>query len=159
MCDRTQAASKSVDHYSISSDKLRLDVSAIHSFLTRSYWAPGISRAAVERSIEHSLCFGLYAGDKQVGFARVVTDLTAIAYLADVFILEEYRGRGLSRQLVQYIMEFPDLQQVRGWLLATRDAHGLYAQFGFRALPEPGKLMSRKGGGSLTDSGAASVGN
>jgi GNAT superfamily N-acetyltransferase len=148
---------KMLDHCTVSSDKARLDVDMIHSFLSRSYWAPGISRAAVERSIEHSLCFGLYVEDEQVGFARVVTDLTAIAYLADVFILEEYRGLGLSKRLVQYIMEFPDLQQVRGWLLATRDAHSLYTQFGFHALPEPGKFMSRKGSGSLADPPAASA--
>lgn len=118
----------------LSTDKSKLDPSVIHDFLTTSYWAKGCSMDNVLRRIENALCFGVYADDKQVGFARVITDKVTFAYIADVFILENYRGQGLSKQLMAYIMAYPDLQNLRRWLLATQDAHGLYAQFGFAPL-------------------------
>jgi len=130
------------DGYTISTDPARLDLDVIHDFLTRSYWAAGIPRATVERSLRHSLCFGVYAGQEQVGFARVVTDLATFAYLADVFVVEGHRGRGLSKWLMECVTSHPDVKDVRRWHLVTRDAHGLYAQFRF-AEPPPGKHMER----------------
>jgi GNAT superfamily N-acetyltransferase len=127
-------------HYRVSTDPRRLDVDVIHGFLTRSYWAEGIPRSLVERSMQNSLCFGVYDDDRQVGFARVVTDRATYAYVADVFVLEEYRGRGLSKWLLECVLAHPDLQGLRRWQLSTRDAHSLYARFGFEA-PEPGNLM------------------
>ncbi|MEC5399870.1 GNAT family N-acetyltransferase [Uliginosibacterium sp. H1] len=121
--------------YEISTDPARLDVTVIHAFLSQTYWSPGVPRAVVERAISGSLCFGLYHQGEQVGFARVVTDRATFAYLADVFVLDAHRGKGLSKWLVQVIVEHPDLQGLRRFLLATRDAHGLYRQFGFT---EPG---------------------
>jgi GNAT superfamily N-acetyltransferase len=126
----------------VSTDPARLDLGAIHGYLTGSYWAAGISRSVVERSLRHSLGFGVYRGDELVGFARVVTDLATFAYLADVFVLDAYRGRGLSKWLMECILEHPDLRDVRRWHLVTRDAQGLYAKFGF-AEPPPGKHMER----------------
>lgn len=116
----------------ISTDRSKLDLDAIHSFLSRSYWAEGIPRETVARSIENSLCFGVYDGARQIGFARVISDFATYAYLADVFILEPYRERGLGRELIASIMAHPDLQGLRRWSLGTRDAQGLYAQFGFK---------------------------
>jgi N-acetylglutamate synthase-like GNAT family acetyltransferase len=110
----------------ISTDRSKLDVDVIHRFLTRSYWA---------------LCFGVYDGADQVGFARVISDFATYAYVADVFILEQYRERGLGKELMASIMAHPDLQGLRRWSLATRDAHGLYAQFGFTALENPSRMM------------------
>jgi len=128
--------------YTISTDRSRLDVALIHEFLShRSYWAQGISRGTVERAISHSLCFGVYAGDHQVGFARITTDYAALAYLADVFILEPYRARGLGKWLVECIVNHPELQGLRRWLLATLDAHGLYARYGFEPLTSPERYM------------------
>jgi GNAT superfamily N-acetyltransferase len=116
----------------ISTDRGRLDLDAIHGFLTNCYWAKGIPREVVARSIEHSLCFGVYDGSgTQVGFARVVSDFATVAYLGDVFVLESHRGRGLSKWLMECIMRHPALQNLRRWILLTRDAHGLYVQFGF----------------------------
>jgi len=124
----------------ISDDRTRLDRALIHGFLSeRSYWAQGVSREIVERSIEHSLCFGVYLSGRQVGFARVVTDFATFAWLADVFIVEEARGRGLSKKSVAAILAHPRLQGLRRFLLGTLDAHGLYAQFGFT----PIKLVER----------------
>jgi len=121
--------------YTISTEKERLNIPYIHSFLSNdSYWAKNIPMETVEKSIAGSLCFGVYEGDKQVGFARVITDLATVGYLGDVFIDEAYRGRGLSKWLVATIVSHPDLQGLRRFLLATRDAHGLYAQYGFTAL-------------------------
>lgn len=117
--------------YGISDEKVKLDINFIHSFLTRSYWAEGIPKEVIKRSVDGALCFGVYEGEKQVGFARVITDKATFAYLADVFIIEEYRGRGLSKWLMEVIMSHPDLQGLRRMMLATRDAHKLYAQFGF----------------------------
>ena len=123
------------DSYTISTDKARLDVRAIHDFLAnRSYWARGIPLPLVEKSIENSLCFGVYEGTQQIGFARVVSDLATFAWLADVFIVESHRGRGLAKWLMACIVGHPELRGLRRWMLATRDAHGLYAEYGFRSL-------------------------
>jgi GNAT superfamily N-acetyltransferase len=127
--------------YEFSNDRQRLDLGVIHGFLVRSYWSPGVPRSVVARAIEHSLCFGIYHHGAQVGFARVVTDRATFAYLADVFVLEEHRGIGLSKRLVTAILAHPDLQGLRRFLLATRDAHGLYRQFGFEELAYPSRLM------------------
>jgi GNAT superfamily N-acetyltransferase len=129
--------------YTVSTDPERLDLDAIHAYLTRSYWATGIPREIVERSLRHSLCFGLYRDNEQAGFARVVTDLATFAYLADVFVLEAHRGQGLSKWLMECVLDHPDVRDLRRWHLVTRDAQGLYAKFGF-AEPEPGKHMERR---------------
>jgi N-acetylglutamate synthase-like GNAT family acetyltransferase len=115
----------------ISTDRSKLDVDVVHKFLARSYWAEGILRETVARSIENSLCFGVYDNANQIGFARVISDFATYAYIADVFILEPYRERGLGKELMASIMAHPDLQGLRRWSLGTRDAQGLYAQFGF----------------------------
>ena len=120
-----------------STDKSKLDPSVIHAFLTESYWSKGCSMNNVLRRIENAWCFGVFNNDQQIGFARVITDKATFAYIADVFILENYRGQGLSKQLMAFILEQPDLQNLKRWLLATRDAHGLYAQFGFTPLSHP----------------------
>jgi GNAT superfamily N-acetyltransferase len=126
----------------ISTDPERLSLDVIHGFLTNCYWAKGISREIVARSIEHSLCFGIYGGNgAQVGFARVVSDFATVAYLGDVFVLESHRGRGLSKWLMQCLVEHPALQNLRRWILLTRDAHGLYAQFGFTPVKAPERYM------------------
>jgi len=122
------------DRFIISTEKEKLDVDLIHSFLNRTYWAEGISKEIIRRSIEGSLCFGVFENHKQVGFARTITDKATFAYLADVFIIEEYRGRGLSKWLMEVIMSHPDLQGLRRMILVTKDAHGLYKQFGFTSL-------------------------
>lgn len=127
--------------YEISTDPARLDVDAIHAFLTQSYWSPGIPRATVARAIANSLCFGVFSQGQQVGFARVVTDKTTFAYLCDVYVLEAHRGHGLSKQLMSHVMKHPDLQGLRRMMLATRDAHGLYSQYGFTALGAPDRIM------------------
>jgi N-acetylglutamate synthase-like GNAT family acetyltransferase len=124
--------------YIISTEAQKMDVEVIYNYLSRSYWAEGRTKSTVEKSLRHSLNFGVFDEiGAQVGFARVITDYATFAYLADVFILEEHRGKGLSKRLMQTIMEHPDLQGLRRWTLATRDAHGLYAQFGFTPLPKP----------------------
>ncbi len=117
--------------YEISTDPRRLDIDVIHGFITHSYWGEGRSRERVERAIAHSLPFGLYDGDEQVGFARVITDEVTLAYLADVFVVPSHRGRGLGKWLVEVATGMPELQRVRRWLLATRDAPELYRRFGF----------------------------
>lgn len=128
--------------YTLSTDRARLDVPAIHRFLANtSYWAQGIPLAVVQKSIENSLCFGIYYQEQQVGFARIITDYATFAWLGDVFILEEHRGKGLSKWLMECITGHPELQRLRTWLLATRDAHGLYAQFGFKPLSSPERFM------------------
>jgi GNAT superfamily N-acetyltransferase len=126
-----------------STDPARLDIDVIHNFLTNSYWAKGIPRKTVVRSIEHSLCFGLYAPTAQAGFARIVSDYATFAYLGDVFILESYRGCGLSKFLMACVWEHPALQGLRRSVLLTRDAHSLYAQFGFTPLQSPDRYMER----------------
>lgn len=128
--------------YEISADPHRLDVEVIHTFLAEdSYWARGIPRSTVQRAIENSICFGVYHGAAQVGFARIVTDRSTFALLADVFILEAHRGKGLSKWLMRCVVEHHDLQGLRRFLLATSDAHGLYRQFGFEALGNPSRFM------------------
>ena len=127
--------------YEFSTDNQRLDIDTICGFLTRSYWSPGIPRAVVERAIAGSMPFGVYRLSEQVGFARVVTDKATFAYLADVFIVEAHRGRGLSKRLMAFVMAHPDLQGLRRFMLATKDAHGLYAQFGFTATANPARIM------------------
>jgi GNAT superfamily N-acetyltransferase len=127
--------------YEISTDRAHLDVDAIHAFLTQSYWSPGIPRATVARAIANSLCFGVFWQGQQVGFARVVTDKTTFAYLCDVYVLEAHRGHGLAKQLMSHVMQHPDLQGLRRMMLATRDAHGLYAKYGFTALTAPDAIM------------------
>ncbi|MGA1984926.1 MAG: GNAT family N-acetyltransferase [Candidatus Sulfotelmatobacter sp.] len=126
----------------ISTDRARLDLDVIHGFLTNCYWAKGIPREVVARSIEHALCFGVYDGSGvQVGFARVVSDFATVAYLGDVFVLESHRGRGLSKWLMECVTQHPALQNLRRWILLTRDAHGLYAQFGFTPVKSPERYM------------------
>ena len=118
-----------------------MDIDLIHSFLTRSYWAEGISKEIIRRSIEGALCFGVFENDKQIGFARMITDKATFAYLADVFIIDEYRGLGLSKWLMKVIMSYPDLQGLRRLMLATRDAHELYKKFGFTLLNNVDRWM------------------
>jgi N-acetylglutamate synthase-like GNAT family acetyltransferase len=127
--------------YFISSDPSLLDLEVIHGFIAQSYWARDIPRALVERTLSNSLCWGVYREAAQVGFARVITDRTTFAYLCDVFILPEHRGKGLSKALVAEIKAHPDLQGLRRWMLVTADAQGLYEQFGFKAVAEPGRHM------------------
>ena len=131
------------DEFVVSTDRARLDLDVIHAFLSQSYWSPGIPREIVERSIKNSLCFGVFKGKQQVGSARVITDRTTFAYMADVFILEAYRGVGLSKVLMECITKHPDLQNLRRWMLATRDAQALYAKFGFTPLKKPERFMER----------------
>ena len=128
--------------YTISTDRRRLDLDLIHRFLASSYWAHGRALERVVKSIEQSLPFGLYHREVQVGFARVLTDYVVLAYLADVFVLEAHRGKGLGAWLVEVITSHPELRQIRRWLLGTRDAHELYRKFGF-VEPKPGVLMER----------------
>jgi GNAT superfamily N-acetyltransferase len=125
----------------VSTDDERLDLDLLHGFLSRSYWAEGIPRETIARSLLHSLNFGLYEGDRQIGFARAVTDRATYAYLADVFVVESHRGRGLSRVLMEAVMAHPDLQGLRRFGLATRDAHRLYRKFGFEPLSAPERFM------------------
>jgi GNAT superfamily N-acetyltransferase len=130
------------NEYSISTDKDLLNVDHIHSFLSQTYWAEGIPREIVAKSIEGSMCFGVYHKENQVGFARMITDQATFAYLADVFITPTHRGKGLSKWLVETILSHPELQGLRRILLATRDAHGLYEQFGFTPLTIPERWMN-----------------
>jgi len=127
--------------FSVDCDPGRLDLERIHGFLTQSYWARGIPLETVQRSLKHSLNFGLYRDQEQIGFARCVTDRATFAYLADVFVLEEYRGQGLGRQLLRAVMQHPELQGLRRWMLTTRDAHDIYRSFGFQDNSEPSTLM------------------
>ena len=129
--------------YLISSDPALLDVGVIHGFLRESYWAEGIPRELVERAILNSLCFGVYSRYQQIAFARVVSDYATFAYIADVFVLAPWRGRGISKALMAEIVHHPDLQQLRRWLLGTKDAHGLYQRYGFTAPRLPERQMER----------------
>ena len=129
------------DGYSLSTDSSRLELDVVHGFLAESYWAAGIPRETVARSIEGSITFGVYHTDEQVGFARVISDCATFAYLADVFILEAHRGRGLARWMVQCILATPELQGLRRWLLVTRDAHTLYGGLGFTEVKNPEGFM------------------
>jgi GNAT superfamily N-acetyltransferase len=132
------------DGYLISTDASMLDLEVVHDYLSRSYWATGVPEDVVRRSIENSLCFGVYRGEEQAGFARVVTDRATFAYLADVFVLEEHRGQGIGKWLVEVILSHPELQGLRRWMLATRDAHDLYRRYAFTELARPGIFMERK---------------
>jgi GNAT superfamily N-acetyltransferase len=133
--------------FRVSTDPERMDVAVIHGFLRRSYWAEGIPEDVVRRSIHGSLCFGLFDHDRQVGFARVITDRATFAYVADVFVLESHRDRGLATWLMERVTSHPDLQGLRRWSLVTRDAHGLYRKFGFEPLANPERHMVLDRGG------------
>lgn len=131
------------DDFTISTDKTTLSLEYIHQYLSeQSYWAKGIPMHTVKKSIENSLCFGVYKGSNMAGFARVISDFATFAYLADVFIDEAYRGQGLSKWLMEVILAHPELQGLRRFMLATRDAHGLYRQFNFRALANPEYMLA-----------------
>ncbi|HTX02507.1 MAG TPA: GNAT family N-acetyltransferase [Candidatus Acidoferrales bacterium] len=130
------------DDYTISTDRSALDVDAVYGYLSKeSYWATGIARDVVERSLQNSLCFGLYRGDAQIGFTRVVTDYATMAYVGDVYVLPEHRGRGLSKWMMECVLAHSALQHLRRWILVTRDAHGLYRKFGFTGLKRPEGYM------------------
>lgn len=129
--------------YKISTDKSKINLAVVQDYLcNQSYWAEGIPTDIVKRSIDNSLCFGIYRNEEQVGFARVISDYATFAYLGDVFILNGHRGQGLSKWLMEIIMSYPDLQGLRRFLLTTKDAHGLYAQFGFTPYPQPERMMT-----------------
>ena len=131
--------------FTISTDKSKLDIAVIHEYLSvHSYWAKDIPFEKVERSISFSFCFGVYKQNEQIGFARLITDYTTYAYLADVFILPSHRGLGLSKWLMAFITTNPEVQGLRRWVLATQDAHGLYAQYGFEPYDKPERLMQRR---------------
>lgn len=127
----------------ISKDKSRLDITMIHEFLTKTYWAKGRTKEEVQTSIDHCLCFGVYIENKQIGFARIVTDYVVFVYLMDVFILPEHRGKGYSKQLMKIINEEPLLKSCKVWMLKTSDAHELYKKFGYSELKHPEKVMER----------------
>jgi GNAT superfamily N-acetyltransferase len=127
--------------YLVSTDPNRLDFDAVHAYLTRSYWAAGIGRELVERAARASLCFGAYCHREQVGFARVVTDAATFAYLCDVYVVEEHRGRGVSELLMEAVMAHPSLQGLRRFMLVTKDAQGLYERYGFRPTANPDGCM------------------
>jgi GNAT superfamily N-acetyltransferase len=141
----TELYEASRDGFTISTDKARLDRDLVYRFLTEeSYWSKGISRSFFERQVAGCLCFGLYdPAGAQIGFAKVGTDYSTLAWLSDVFVLPAYRGRGLSRFIVETVMAHPDLQGMRRWMLATDDAHGLYRKYGFTT-PDPSGLMERR---------------
>jgi len=135
--------------FTISTDKNRLQIETIHKFLSEeSYWARERTFKQTKKAIENSLSFGVYLGENQIGFARVVTDYATFAYLGDVFILEKYRGLGLSKWLMEIIVSYPELQNFRRWILATRDAHALYEKFGFAELKFPERWMERAAPGA-----------
>ena len=131
------------DNFLVSTDPARLDIDAIHAYLTRAYWATGRTREVVEESVKNSLNFGLYDGDKQIGLARVVTDYVLYAYLCDVYVLEEYRGRELAKWMLGCMMSYPGMSELRLFTLRTRDAHGLYRQFGFTEVAAPERYMDK----------------
>ena len=130
-----------MEKYYISTDKSLLQLNVIYEFLRKSYWAENIPIEIVKKSIDHSICFGVYESDRQIGFARVISDMATFAYLADVFILEENQGKGLSKLLMTTIMSHPELQHLRRWMLGTKDAHGVYEPFGFHALKMSERMM------------------
>ncbi len=129
------------DNFLISTDPARLDIEAMHAYLSRAYWSEGIPRHVVAKSVEGSICFGLFDGSRQIGLARVITDKATFAYLCDVYVLEEYRGQGLSKWLMEAVCSHPDLQNLRRFVLVTRDAHGLYEKFGFTRPNDPSRYM------------------
>ncbi len=133
-----------IGEFLISTDKNLLQIDAIHAFLTEeSYWAKDRTREQTQKAIENSLCFGVYAGEKQIGLARVITDFATFAYIGDVYITKDFRGLGLSKRLMETIVDYPELQNLRRWLLATRDAHALYEKFGFHELKFPTRWMEK----------------
>lgn len=131
------------DTFTITTDRTQVDTALVAEFLASSYWAKGIPAATVRKSIENALCFLVFDGERQVGFARVITDRATFAYIGDVFIIEACRGRGLSKWMMECIMGHPELQGLRRWVLATADAHGLYEQFGFTPVKSPERWMER----------------
>lgn len=131
-----------LEEYTISADKALLDIDYVHAQLGKTYWAEGIPRATVEKSIAGSMCFGIYQGQQQVGFARLVTDQAVFGYLADVFVDEAHRGKGLSKRLMDFIMALDFVPGLRTFMLGTRDAHGLYAQYAFKPLTAPDRWMA-----------------
>ena len=133
--------SESIAQYDISFD--RIDAVAAHAFLSQSYWSAGIPLETVRRALDNSLCVAVWQDDMQVGFARVVTDRATFAYLADVYVLDEHRGRGLAQAMVTRLHDHPDLQELRRWLLATKDAHSLYRRMGWSDIPDPSIMMQR----------------
>lgn len=130
-----------MDNLIINTNRNQLDINFINAFISNSYWAKGRSLETMQTVINNSLCFGVYLNDKQIGFARVLTDYGQFAYIMDVFIDDNYRGKGYSKKLMSEIMEHPDLQAVKIWRLATADAHGLYQQFGFQVIARPENMM------------------
>jgi GNAT superfamily N-acetyltransferase len=130
------------ESFFISDDKLLLNVEIIHDYLCEeSYWSKGIPLKTVQNSIDHSLCIGVFYQNQTIGFARVVSDYSTFAYLCDVFVLDKFQGRGISKQLMTFIMHHPNLNGLRRWMLMTKDAHGLYSQFGWQQLDAPDKAM------------------
>ncbi len=132
------------EKFIISTDKRKLDFKTIYNFLTNCYWSNGISMKLVRKAANNSICFGVYHRKKQIGYARVITDYVRFGYLADVFIIEEYRAKGLSKWLMKTILSHPQLKDVHAWMLATKDAHGLYEKFGFKIIDEPERYMRLK---------------
>ena len=131
------------DGFTVSTDPARLDMDMLHGFLSTCYWSRGIPRDVMERSIRNAVPFGVYEGARQVGFARVVSDMATVAYVGDVFVLEQWRGRGLSRFIMDCVLSHPELQGFRRWVLLTRDAHGLYEKYGFTRLGAPERWMEK----------------
>ena len=130
------------NEFTISTDKSKIDIRYVHGFLTQPYWSPDIRMETVKRAVEGSLCFGVYHNKAQIGFARMITDIATFAYLADVFIDENYRGKGLGKWRIKVILAHPDLQGLRRIMLATKDAHSLYEQFGFVPFTTPERWMA-----------------
>jgi GNAT superfamily N-acetyltransferase len=145
MSNQTTQSEQTTDYrkgeFTVSTDPALIDLDVVHSFLTNCYWAKGIPRDVVARSIENSLCFGVYADGKQIGFARVISDYATYAYIGDVFVLDSFRGRGLGKWLMECVMQHPRLQGLRRWSLVTQDAHGLYSKVGFEPLKKPQNYM------------------
>ena len=140
------------EDYIVSTDQSRLDLLSIHNFLTEeAYWSRGISFETFQKSVENSLCFGLYHQDTQIGFARVISDFATFAYLADVFVMEGYRRRGLGKWLIECVFSHPEVQGLRRWMLVTSNAHGLYQQYGFKMLSHPELFMEISGKDLSTD--------
>jgi GNAT superfamily N-acetyltransferase len=135
---------KRKENFLVSTNKELLDLKLTHKMLSESYWATKIPESVFKKSVDSSLCFGIYDDKKQVGFARVVSDFATFAYLADVFVVPEYQGRGLSKFLMEVIMQHPELQGLRRFCLGTKDAHGLYEKFGFKVIKEPQNWMEIK---------------
>lgn len=132
------------ESYEISADPARLDLDVIHGFLVEAYWCKGIPRETVAKAMQHSLCYGVYRGQQQVGYARVVTDFAVMAHLCDVFVLPEHRGQGLARKLVAFLLADPRLAAIRRWSLSTADMHKFYASFGFTPPPDRNAQMVRR---------------